>query len=90
GGEEHIGSSCMAYFDSFRNLAITSVMSVPEHKEEEIANNCAKKICESTKKTTVFVAGIHLDNITKKEIQDIVDASYYLVDKLISILEENN
>jgi len=83
GGKEHIGAVSLAYFDAGTGKTTGSVLSAPGHKEEEIALFGAKAICKKTKKTVLFAAGIHLDNITFEEIQEIEKACYELIQNYI-------
>ncbi len=88
GGDEHIGATGFAYYDRSRDRVFTDILKSPGHRETEIAYDGAKQISGVTKTTTVFIAGIHLDNITKSEIRDIVNISYQMIDDLAAIMEE--
>ncbi|MDY0267348.1 MAG: hypothetical protein RBQ94_06900 [Methanimicrococcus sp.] len=84
GGKAHIGAVSLAYFDSGTGRTTGSVISAPGHKEEEIALFGAKAICKKTKKTVLFAVGIHLDNITLEEIQEIEKACYELIQNYVN------
>ncbi|MDL2261524.1 hypothetical protein LJC08_04760 [Methanimicrococcus sp. OttesenSCG-928-J09] len=71
GGKAHIGAAALAYLNDETGQPIVSVMTAPGHREDEIAVYGAETICREIKKTVLFAAGIHLDNISKDEIQEI-------------------
>lgn len=86
GGREHIGAVALGIYDRESRRASSSVTSAPGHREDEIALRGARKISAATQSTTVFMAGIHVDNITVDEIQTIVKASEAMIDEIIEIL----
>ncbi|MDR0767346.1 MAG: hypothetical protein LBE57_02700 [Methanosarcinales archaeon] len=71
GGIAHIGAAALAYPDKETGRTTGSVISAPGHKEEEIALYGAKVLSKETKKTVLFAVGIHLDEITVAEIEEI-------------------
>ncbi|MFP4654918.1 MAG: hypothetical protein ACLFMM_04480 [Methanohalobium sp.] len=89
GGREHVGAVAVGLYDAGTKISTSSVISLPGHREENIALNSARKISSYTHKTTVFMAGIHLDDITREEIDNIVETSEDIVDRFIELLEEN-
>jgi hypothetical protein len=86
GGREHIGAVAMGIYDTESFRASASVISAPGHREDEIVLRGARKISAVTHCTTVFMAGIHVENITPEEIQIIVKASEEMIDELIGLL----
>jgi len=83
GGREHIGAVAMGIYDRGSRRSSASVMSSPGHREDEIALRAARKISAVTQSTIVFMVGIHVDNITVDEIQEILKASEAMIDELI-------
>jgi len=90
GGKEHAGAVAVGVFDETSQRASSSVISLPGHREEQIALQGASLVSKATRKTTVFVAGIHLDDITPKEIRDIVSVSGEMVENFIAFYERTN
>ena len=86
GGEEHVGAVAVGMFDDKSMRASASVISLPGHRDEGIALDGARRVSEITKAATVFIVGIHLDNITKGEIDKIIVASKQMTDKFIDSL----
>jgi len=90
GGGEHIGAVAIGLFDEKSQRASSSVITMPGHREEQLALEGARQVSRVTKKTTVFVAGIHQDNINPEEINDIISASGEMVADFITFFEKTN
>ena len=86
GGEGHVGAVAVGLFDEKSARASASVITLPGHRDEGIALDGARRVSEITKAATVFIVGIHLDNITKGEIDKIIVASKQMTDKFIDSL----
>lgn len=87
GGREHVGAVAVGLFDEKSQRASSSVVTLPGHREEQLALQGARQVSRATKKTTVFVAGIHQDNISPEEIRDIVSASREMAESFIAFYE---
>lgn len=88
GGDEHVGAVAVGFFDGASGRASSSVITSPGHRESAIAMAGAKVISETCKATSVFIVGIHLDNITKDEIDEIVSVSEEMIEELSVIIQE--
>ncbi|MDW7732183.1 MAG: hypothetical protein SCH66_07115 [Methanolobus sp.] len=88
GGTAHIGAVALGIFDRESGRASSSVLAVPDHREDEIALLGARRLSGASRAPTVFVAGIHVDDITIEEIEEIVTASKEMVDELAKVLQE--
>ncbi len=86
GGKEHVGAVAVGLFDEKSARASASVITLPGHRDEGIALDGARRVSAVTKAATVFIVGIHLDNITKGEIDKIIAASKQMTDKFIDSL----
>ena len=86
GGEGHVGAVAVGLFDEKSARASASVITLPGHRDEGIALDGARRVSAVTKAATVFIVGIHLDNITKGEIDKIIVASKQMTDKFIDSL----
>ena len=69
GDVSHIGA--VAIVDEKGNLSTTTFES---HKETGIAENWAKKLFNKYRKPVVVSAGIHYDNISKEQIDMVVES----------------
>ena len=81
GGRAHVGAVAVGYCRN-GNVA-TETIVVPPHKEGEIASMFASTVAKHLHCTAVCTAGIHLDNITKDEIDTINDNAVQLLDAFI-------
>jgi hypothetical protein len=87
GGREHIGAVGVGYFDEKSQRASSSVVTMPGHREEQLALQGSRQVSRATKRTTVFVAGIHQDNISPEEIKDAISAAEEMVMEFIASFE---
>ena len=90
GGREHIGAVAIGIFDEKSQRASSSVVTMPGHREEQLALEGARQVSRATKKATVFIAGIHQDSINPEEIKNIVSASRSMVEDFITFFEKTN
>lgn len=89
GGRAHVGAVALGSFDSISGRASSSVITAPGHREDELALKGARQLSEASRSTTVFIVGIHVDSITKNEIEEIVHVSEGMIDELSNILRED-
>ena len=79
GGElPHIGCTVLAVprpsLDGSGRLSATaSVINLTGHKDEAICRYLAEYVSAHTNSTTVCTGGIHVDGITKEQIQELLD-----------------
>ena len=88
GGKAHVGAVGVGFYDKSSGRASSSVITNPGHRETDVALLGAKVFSEASKSAVVFMVGIHLDNITKKEIEEIVSVSQEMIDELSVIIQE--
>ena len=88
GDEHHIGGVAIAYVtpSHYRDASTVSLSSLtfPGHKDYVVANAAAEKICKVLERSIVVTVGIHYDNATKNDIDEIIKAVEDLVDELLS------
>lgn len=87
GGEEHVGAVAVGLFDEKNQRASSSVVTTPGHREEYLALQGARQVSRATKKASVFVAGIHQNNISPEEIKNIVLAAGEMIESFIAFYE---
>ncbi|WP_232696885.1 prenylated flavin chaperone LpdD [Brevibacillus daliensis] len=66
GGVTHIGASATAYWHE--NEVQVTLCTVPGHKEDQLAVECARLACEQYKRTVTTVVGIHIPDASKEQI----------------------
>lgn len=90
GGREHVGAVGVGHFDEKSRRASSSVLTMPGHREEQLALQGARQVSRATQKTTVFVAGIHQDDISPEEIKDVVSTAETMIADFITFCEETD
>jgi hypothetical protein len=90
GGEEHVGAVAAGLFDEKSQRASSSVITMPGHREEYLALHGARQVSRATRKNSVFVVGIHQDDISPEEIRDIVSAAGEMVESFIAFYEKRD
>jgi hypothetical protein len=87
GDAHHIGGVATAYpTESHYRKATTvsvSTLTLPGHKDYIVANTAAEKICKALEVPTVVTVGIHYDNASSKDIEEIISVVNILVDAII-------
>ncbi|RHV01080.1 hypothetical protein DXB97_14520 [Firmicutes bacterium OM07-11] len=89
GGERpHIGCTVLAVprpsLDGSGKMSSTaSVLNVTGHKDEEVCRYLAEKVSAGKNAVVVCTGGIHMDEITKEQIAEIVEAMRIIVVKIV-------
>ncbi|MBI2830576.1 MAG: hypothetical protein HYX81_05405 [Chloroflexi bacterium] len=69
----HIGAVAVAEYDSREKRTSTSVITRLGHKDDALAQRAAYLLTKATKRPSCVVAGVHLDDITEKEIRQLLE-----------------
>ena len=70
GGElPHVGGIAVAY--PAKEGCVVESISLPMHKDAVLAKLLASTICSATGQPTSVTAGLHVDNATREDIQDL-------------------
>ncbi|MFC4597995.1 hypothetical protein [Cohnella hongkongensis] len=72
GGEAHVGAAATAYWPEGEDGVRSGVMSLPGHREDDLAAELAMMAAQALRRTAVVVAGIHLHRPSAQEIEEIV------------------
>lgn len=70
GGVAHIGATATAYLVD--GEVEVGLVTVPGHREDELAVEFARQACRKCNKSVTVVVGIHIDQATKKDIETAV------------------
>ena len=89
GSHPHIGSVAVALprpsrKDKKRMSATSSVYNFLGHKDDVIAQRVAERLASGLNKNVVVVAGVHIDGITEKGIERVIENC----DKLAKMIYE--
>lgn len=82
----HVGAVAVGDYCHEEKRASVSVITRLGHKDDVLAQEAAHAISKATRKPVCVIAGVHLDGITRQEIDEIVKNSRKVVDKLIAAL----
>lgn len=95
GGDAHIGAVSLSL--TTKNLEISQyiltsshLLVINDHKEGDIAVTLSNKITKSTGKNCVLIVGIHINNITHNEIENILDNCQKGIKKLTLSIKSHN
>ena len=81
----HIGAVAVGEYDHEEKRSSVSVITRRGHKDDAIAQRAAYLISKSTKKPVCVIAGVHLDNITKEEIDKFLKNAETAVEDFINL-----
>lgn len=81
----HLGAVAVGEYDDKEERASVSVITRLGHKDDAIAQRAAHLISKATKKPVCVIAGIHLDNITKEEIDKILKNAEIAIKEFINL-----
>lgn len=67
----HIGAISLAVYEPERESATVSTVTVYSHRDDVLAAKCAKQAAASLACTAAVSVGIHIDNATAAQIEQI-------------------
>ncbi len=83
GDSPHIGATAVAYStpSHYRDAITTSVsmVSLPGHKDYVLAQSAAETLGAAMQTSVVVIAGVHIDNATHEQIEEVIDTVNQLV-----------
>lgn len=83
GGERpHVGSASLC------TSGEPASISVPGHMDHVVSHEAAKRVHSATGKRCLAIAGIHVDNASHEDIEELVENSRRCVDAIISELKK--
>jgi hypothetical protein len=82
GGISHIGS-----ISAGKNGEVTTHV-FPEHKEQYLTEPLAREISRAYNGNVVVTAGVHLDQISEEEIEEILSLHEKAIPHITSLLEQ--
>ena len=81
----HIGAVAIGDYDYEQERASVSVITRLGHKDDALAKEAAYSLSKSIKQPVCVIAGVHLDNITKQEIDEILVNTKIAVGEIINV-----
>jgi hypothetical protein len=83
GDRPHIGAVALG-----RSDATTSTLTLPQHREDELARSIATQLAARFDTAVCVACGIHLDDILSEEISSVLEMAETLTRQLGEHLEE--
>jgi hypothetical protein len=87
GGAHHIGAVAMAGCGP-DGRPFQGTLCLPPHKEDSLALRAARTLHDALGSTVCVSAGVHLDDISREEIADVLRVADEGVQRLIDHLRE--
>lgn len=93
GDRPHIGAVALSqprpsHVEGGGTSASTSVITLPGHKEDELARSAAARLASALDANVCVACGIHLDGIRPEEIAQVREMAGELVEQLVDKLRE--
>jgi len=82
----HLGAVAISQFDHETDRVSVSTITLLGHKDDVMAQKAAYTISKHTKRPVCAMAGIHIDNVTEREIDEIADNANRAIEELINLL----
>ena len=88
--DAHIGAVAIGDYDYEHERASVSVVTKLGHKDDALAREAAYLLSKSIKKPVCVIAGVHLDDITKEEIDQILSNAKIAVSEIVDLCTRQN
>ena len=86
GGVAHIGAVATAY--QVEGEVKVELVTVPGHREDELAVEFATLACRKCNNTVTAIVGIHIHQATKKQIETAVLSAREAVEEVLSKIHD--
>lgn len=86
GDRPHLGAMAVSGTFKAEDGPFIASLCMPGHMEEEISRNLSLRLSAALGVTVGVACGIHLDSISRAEIQDVLSMGSGMVDELLSRL----
>ena len=90
GGATHIGAVALAAPAHGQVEAQSHLAGLPGHKEDALAQRMAGRMAHALNCAVCVSAGIHYDNITRAEIQQVEQMAHELTQRCIAALTKDS
>ena len=81
----HIGAVAVGEYDYEHERASVSVITRLGHKDDALAGEAAYLLSKSIRRPVCVIAGVHLDDITREEIDKILANARTAISEIIGI-----
>jgi len=84
----HIGAVAVGEYDYEHERASVSVITRLGHKDDVLAREAAYLLSKSIRRAVCVIAGVHLDNITGAEIDEILANTRTAISEVINVCSQ--
>jgi hypothetical protein len=84
----HIGAVAVGDYDYEQERASVSVVTRLGHKDDALAGEAAYLLSKSIRRPVCVIAGVHLDNITKEEIDEILANTKTAISEIVNVCSQ--
>jgi hypothetical protein len=84
----HIGAVAIGDYDYEHERASVSVITRLGHKDDALAGEAAYLLSKSIRRPVCVIAGVHLDNITREEIDEILANTKTAINEIINVCSQ--
>jgi hypothetical protein len=84
----HIGAVAIGDYDYEHERASVSVITRLGHKDDALAREAAYLLSKSIRRPVCVIAGVHLDNITREEIDEILANTKTAINEIINVCSQ--
>jgi hypothetical protein len=84
----HIGAVAIGDYDDEHERASVSVITRLGHKDDALAREAAYLLGKSIRRPVCVIAGVHLDNITREEIDEILANTKAAISEIIDVCSQ--
>jgi hypothetical protein len=84
----HIGAVAIGDYDYEHERASVSVITRLGHKDDALAREAAYLLSKSIRRPVCVIAGVHLDNITGEEIDEILANTRIAISEIINVCSQ--
>jgi hypothetical protein len=84
----HIGAVAVGDYDYEHKRASVSVITRLGHRDDALAAEAAYLLSKSIRRPACVIAGVHLDNITGEEIDEILANTRIAISEIINVCSQ--
>jgi hypothetical protein len=84
----HMGAVAVGDYDSEHKRASVSVVTKLGHKDDALAGEAAYLLSRSIRRPVCVIAGVHLDNITREEVDKILANTKIAISEIIDVCNQ--
>ena len=88
--DAHIGAVAIGDYDYEQKRASVSIVTRLGHKDDTLAREAAYLLSKSIKRPVCVIAGVHVDNITREEIDKILANTKIAINEIINLCTRQN